>query len=447
MMSTVDNIVLDDIGHDGQDESLYPVKERILDNWSYLFAWLGGCVSIGTFTLGSSMTHELNIIQALVAMFIGATVVAVGLVFNGKFSHKYGVPYTIQLRSAFGIKGSKLPGFIRGVPAIIWFGFQSWVGASAINMVSYSLFGYENQVLFFILFQIIQIALATTGFKGIKWLENIGSIFILLTLTYMFFSVIKKYGAVISSEIIDFKGSWGLPFWGGVTAFTGVNCTVLLNVGDYVRNYKQGTKPAITGLIYWAAILPITIFMGMIGLIVSTATGMANPIDVFSSAVDNQFLVIVTMIFIAAAQVTTNVLNNILPPSYVLMDTFKLPFKKSAIIVGLLSFATFPWKLISPESAAGLNLFVQAYSAFLGPIFAVLIVDYFFIKKETVNLRDLYDIEGPFKGVNWAAIIAIIVGAVVALVEVRLSWYASLPPTALTYYILMKKMPSSKVYW
>lgn len=433
------------IKHDGADESLYPVKERVLDNWSYLFAWLGGCVSIGTFTLGSSLTDSLNLYQALVAMVIGATVVAIGLVFNGKMSHKYGVPYTIQLRSVFGIKGAKLPGFIRGVPAIIWFGFQSWVGASAINMVSGTLFGYQNQVLFFILFQILQIALATTGFKGIKWLENIGAIFILLSLTYMFFSVINKYGAVISQEILT-EGSWGMPFWGGVTAFTGVNCTVLLNVGDYVRNYKQGTKPAVTGLIYWAAILPITIFMGMIGLIVSTATGMANPIDVFSSAVDNQVLVLITMIFIAAAQVTTNVLNNIVPPSYVLMDAFKLSYKKSVIIVGLLSFATFPWKLITPESAAGLNLFVQAYSAFLGPIFAVLIVDYFFIKKQDIVLEDLYDENGRFSGINWAAIIAIMVGAVVALVEVRLSWYASLPPAAITYLALMKYLPASKPF-
>lgn len=439
-MSTETNIK-----HDGADESLYPVKERVLDNWSYLFAWLGGCVSIGTFTLGSSLTDSLNLYQALVAMVIGATVVAIGLVFNGKMSHKYGVPYTIQLRSVFGIKGAKLPGFIRGVPAIIWFGFQSWVGASAINMVSGTLFGYQNQVLFFILFQILQIALATTGFKGIKWLENIGAIFILLSLTYMFFSVINKYGAVISQEILT-EGSWGMPFWGGVTAFTGVNCTVLLNVGDYVRNYKQGTKPAVTGLIYWAAILPITIFMGMIGLIVSTATGMANPIDVFSSAVDNQVLVLITMIFIAAAQVTTNVLNNIVPPSYVLMDAFKLSYKKSVIIVGLLSFATFPWKLITPESAAGLNLFVQAYSAFLGPIFAVLIVDYFFIKKQDIVLEDLYDENGRFSGINWAAIIAIMVGAVVALVEVRLSWYASLPPAAITYFALMKYLPASKPF-
>lgn len=98
MVNTLDNAIPDGFIHDGQDESLYPVEERILDNWSYLFAWLGGCISIGTFTLCSSMTHELNIIQALAAMFIGATVMAVGLVFNGRFSHKYGVPAIIRIK-------------------------------------------------------------------------------------------------------------------------------------------------------------------------------------------------------------------------------------------------------------------------------------------------------------------------------------------------------------
>lgn len=46
------------------EESLAPQKTRIMGRTSYLLAWFGGCVSIGTFTMGSSVVGTLNLIQA-----------------------------------------------------------------------------------------------------------------------------------------------------------------------------------------------------------------------------------------------------------------------------------------------------------------------------------------------------------------------------------------------
>ena len=426
------------------EENLLPQQERIMDNVSYLFAWLGGCVSIGTFTMGSSLIGVLNLTQAVVAMTLGCTVIAIGLVINGRVGHLYGIPFTIQARSSFGILGTKFPGFVRAVPAIVWYGFQSWIGAGALNMVSVTLIGFDSIVFYFVVFQGLQIALSVLGFHGIKWLENIGAVFILASLAYMFYSVINKYGAVINSQLVNVEGTWGLPFWGGTTAFLGIYSTMMLNVSDYSRELKKSTGPRMAGFIYWSAILPATLFMGLIGLMVSSATGNADPIAVFSSAVDNKVLLVVTLLFIAFAQVTTNILNNVVPPAYVLMDAFKMSYKKSAILVGILSCFTFPWKLVQPDSAAGLQLFVQTYSAFLGPIFAILVVDFYLLRKQKLNLDLFYDEQGPYKGINPAAITAALVGAVVALLEVKLSWYSSLIPAALTYYLMMTYLPSCK---
>ena len=81
---------------------------------------------------------------------------------------------------------------------------------------------------------------------------------------------------------------------------------------------------------------------------------------------------------------------------------------------------------------------MQTYSAFLGPIFAILVVDYYLLRKRTLNLEHLYDAQGPYRGVNYAALIATAVGAVVALNIAVVSWYASLIPAGLCYYLLMK---------
>lgn len=420
------------------DESLAPQKHRIMGRVSYLLAWFGGCVSIGTFTMGSSIVGTLNLLQATTAIAIGCFVIGIALALNGAAGYKYGIPFMVQARAAFGFAGTRFPGLVRAVPAIVWYGFQSWIGAGALNAVSATLFGFDNLVLYFILFQFLQIGLSIFGFQGIKWLENVGSGFILLALVYMFYSVINRYGDEITTNLVNVEGTWGLPFWGATMLFLGIYSTMMLNVSDYSRELKEGTKPGLLTTIYAMSILPCTLFMGLIGLMVSGATGVSDPIQVFSSAVDNTPLLIITLLFIAFAQVTTNVLNNVVPPTYILMDVFKLKFRTSTILVGLLAFCTFPWELVKDESSAGLQLFVQTYSAFLGPIFAVMVVDYFILRRRQLDLDKLYDENGPYRGVNYGAVIAALAGAAVALTFSSVSWYASLLPAGAIYYLLMR---------
>ncbi|WP_277372412.1 NCS1 family transporter [Pseudomonas sp. AA-38] len=423
-------------------ESLAPQQTRIMGRMSYLLAWFGGCVSIGTFAMGSSIVGTLNLLQATLAIAIGCFIIGIALAINGAAGYKYGIPFMVQARSAFGFAGTRFPGLVRAVPAIVWYGFQSWIGAAAINTVSASMFGFDSLVFYFIVFQFLQIGLSIFGFQGIKWLENVGSVFILFSLVYMFYSVINRYGDEIMVNLVNIEGTWGLPFWGATMLFLGIYSTMMLNVSDYSRELKKGSGPGLLTTLYAMSILPCTLFMGLIGLMVSGATGVNDPIQVFANAVDNTPLLIITLLFIAFAQVTTNVLNNVVPPTYILMDVFKLPFRSATVIVGLLAFATFPWELVKDESSAGLQIFVQTYSAFLGPIFAVMVVDYFILRRRQLDIAKLYDENGPYRGVNYAAIAASLLGAGVALSLPAVSWYASLLPAGLSYYLMMQYLPA-----
>lgn len=426
------------------DPDLQPTKERIMDPLSYGASFMGGCVSIGTFSMGASLIGVLTVTQAIIAMAIGCLVIAVALVLIGNCGHKYGIPYTVQLRSSFGTKGVKIPGALRGIPAIIWFGYQSWVGAGAINGCLKLLFGFDHLPIVYVLFTILQVALAIRGFKEIKWLENFSCIFIIAILIYMLYVVKTQFATEIGDVFLGITGTWGLPFWAATTSFLGIYSTMIINASDYSRNEKEHIGPVFTGSIYTMAILPVTLFMGLIGLLVTAATGNSDPVVVFSTTMGSKFLTVVTLLFIAFAQVTTNVLNNIVPPAYVLMESFKMKWTHATVLVGILSICCMPWKLVTGASAAGLSLFTKFYSAFLGPVFAVMIVDYYILRKQKLDINHMYDKEGPFKGVNWAAIIAIIIGSLCSLVIVDLSWYVSLIPTGIAYYVLMKVMKSSK---
>lgn len=123
--------------------------------------------------------------------------------------------------------------------------------------------------------------------------------------------------------------------------------------------------------------------------------------------------------------------------------------RAAVILIGILAVCTCPWILTNDSSAAGLALFSKVYTAFFGPIFAVLITDYFILHKRKITeeyLKDLYDENGNHAGVNWAAILAIGVGAVIGLLNVDISFFTATIPTGLVYYFGMKYMKSCKKF-
>lgn len=433
-----------------QASSIAPIKkeERIMGWGSNTMLWLGGCISIGTLSMGSSqLDNGLNLLQLFLAVLIGSTILVVGIACNDQFSYVTGAPYAVQLKMSFGTKGSIVPVFIRGLPAIVWYGYQTWLGGTAINNI-FRAFGLDIQygyVIFFILFQLVQIYLSTKGFQGAKWVGNIGGVVITIAMLYLLYLCVTTQWDAISANLLGIEGTWGMPFVAAIIAFFGNSTTVMLNAGDYSREVKDGYSAPVRGISYFLAMVPATVLLGMIGAMACSATGVANPINAFYEMVDSKIVLVVTLCFIIMAQLSTNLASNVIPPAYAFMDVFKMKHRTAVIIVGILAVCTCPWVLTNDSSAAGLALFTKIYTAFFGPIFAVLITDFFILHRRKISnslLKDLYNDEGEHKGVNWAAIIAIAVGAVIGLFNVDISFFTATIPTGLIFYFGMKYMPS-----
>jgi NCS1 family nucleobase:cation symporter-1 len=439
---------MSDVNTQKEASSLAPIKpeDRIMNWGSNTMLWLGGCISIGTLTMGSAQLEKgLNLVQLFAAVFLGSLILIIGIAANDEFSYKTGAPYAIQLKSAFGTKGSIVPVFLRGLPAIVWYGFQTWLGGAALNNICIAFGGFDSIWFWFIAFQVVQIWLSMKGFQGAKWVGNIAGVVITLAMLYLLWLCMTQYGDVIETKLMNHAGTWGMPFVSAVIAFFGNSTTVMLNAGDYSREMKPGMSSVKRGLSYFVAMVPATVLLGLIGAMASTATGIANPINAFAQMVDNKIVLVVTLGFIIFAQLSTNLASNVIPPAYAFMDVFKMKHRTAVIVVGLLAVATCPWILTNDSSAAGLDLFCLIYTAFFGPIFAVLITDYFILHKRNYTeeaLMDLYDENGNHAGVNWAAIIAMAVGAVIGFFNVNISFFTATIPTGLVFYFLMKKMPS-----
>ena len=87
MSNMVENLNLNPELVKNVDPDLQPTKKRIMGPLSYAASFMGGCVSIGTFSMGAGLIGALTVGQAILAMVIGCLVIAVALVIIGNCGH------------------------------------------------------------------------------------------------------------------------------------------------------------------------------------------------------------------------------------------------------------------------------------------------------------------------------------------------------------------------
>ncbi|MDO0822176.1 NCS1 family transporter [Desulfosporosinus nitroreducens] len=430
----------------GVDESLIPKTEkgRTVGPIDYMFMWIGDGVNLGNMTLGASLVvagiATLNMFQTFAAAIIAIGIISTIFALNDRLGYRTGIPYVVQLRMSFGVKGSVISSLLRGIPAIVWYGFQSWIGGTALNEIAKILTGgaFDNVFICFVLLQLVQIGLSLYGFHAIKWVESLTSIVIMLALVYVFGVLLTSHSTVIAEKWIQAKGSWGLPFFAFIMMFMGNYAAIFLSAADYSRELKSGISDAKRGFLYFMPILIAYGFVLAIGAMLASATGISNPVKAFAIVVNNPYITVFVSAFIVMGAIAVNMVANIIPPTYVITLITKLKYKVAVTITGLLALCSFPWVLVQDSSAKGLGMFILIYSAFLGPIVSILLIEYYILRKQKVNVADLYEEDGPFAGYNPAAVLAMLIGAGAAFTKVELAWIIGVVVAGIAYILLMK---------
>lgn len=430
----------------GIDESLLPVKDkdRSVGKLDYIFMWIGDGVNLGNMTLGASLivagVATMNIFQTFVAAIIAIGIISIVFALNDRVGYRTGIPYVVQLRMSFGEKGAVISSLLRGIPAIVWYGFQSWIGGTALNEIAKIVTGgsFDNIFVCFVVLQLLQTWLSMYGFHAIKWVETLVSVVIGIALLYVLGVLLTSYSGVITENWVQAKGTWGLPFFAFIMMFMGNYAAIFLSAGDYSRELKSGVSDTKRGLLYF---FPILIAYGLtlaVGAMLASATGISNPVKAFAIVVDNSYITFFVSAFIILGVIGVNMVANIIAPTYVIQLITKIKYKPAVIITGLLGLCSFPWVLVQDSSAEGLGLFILIYSAFLGPIVAILLLEYYILRKQKINVPDLYEKDGPFSGYNPAAVLAMLLGAGAAFIVVELAWIIGLVVGGISYLLLMK---------
>jgi NCS1 family nucleobase:cation symporter-1 len=412
-----------------------PVAQRDWKAISFFTLWVGMAVNIPTYMVASSLVDGgMSWQQAMWTVLIGNLIVLVPMALSGHAGTKYGIPFPVFARASFGIKGAHIPSFLRAIVACGWFGIQTWIGGAAIYTIVLIAFPgiadtpalmpgwigiHWAQFLCFMVFWAMNIWLIWKGINSIKVLEHLAAPFLILSglglLAWAYFRA-DGFGPMLQAEskFTDPSEFWNL-FFPSLTAMVGFWATLTLNISDFTR-YAKDQRSQVVGQLSG---LPTTMTLfAFIGVAVTSAT-----IVIFGEAIwdpvvlvrrfDSPWLVSLCMVAVVIATISTNAAANVVGPAnnFSNMWPSKIDFKRGGYITGVIGILMMPWKLLADPSGY-IFTWLIGYSALLGPVIGIILVDYFLVRRTELDVDDLYRRNGRYAGFNSKALVALLLGII-----------------------------------
>nr|GMC79613.1 purine-uracil permease NCS1 [Ipomoea batatas] len=409
--------------------------QRTYSGWEMASLWVGLVVGVPSFYLAGSLVElGMSWWQGVATVVAANIITVITLILAGHPGTRYGIPFPVVARAAFGVSGAHIPTLLRALVACGWYGIETWIGGQAIfillpKTIKGSSFSQNVSWLgtsvieftCFIVFWVVQLASVFFGINGIRKLENYSAPILVALVVWLFiWSYVKAggFGPMLSlPSTLSSSQFWSL-FFPSLTANIGSWATLALNIPDFTRYAKSQTDQAIG-----QAGLPI--FMGLmsfVGLAVTSSTELifghviSNPIELLAE-IDGGFLTVIIAIFgISLATITTNVAANIVAPANALINLCpsRFTFRRGAVVTALLGIGFQPWRLMQ-SSESFLNTWLVGYSVFVGPVGGIILADYYLVKGMDLRVKDLYS-RSPYGayyycgGYNLVAIMALVIG-------------------------------------
>ncbi|KAI4378701.1 hypothetical protein MLD38_016144 [Melastoma candidum] len=419
------------------NDDLRPTRpsQRTLSWWEMASLWIGLVVGVPSYYLAGSLV-DLGMAwwQGIATVVAANVILLVPLVLTGHPGTRYGIPFPVLARSAFGVRGAHVPTLLRALVGCGWYGIETWIGGEAIFLLlpkalkgngvltrPVSWLGTSPlEFTCFMVFWVAQLAIVLKGMDGIRELEKYSApILIVLTSCLLTWSYVKAggFGHMLSlSSRLSPAQFWSL-FFPSLTANISFWATLALNIPDFTR-YARSQSDQIIG----QAGLPV--FMGLftfVGLAVTSSTEtifghvISSPIHLLGE-IGGVWTIALAILGISLATVTTNIAANVVAPvnALVNLNPTQFTFRTGALVTAILGVAFQPWRLLK-SSESFVYTWLVGYSALLGPIGGIILADYYLVQKTHLNVNDLYTLSpsGAYHysgGFNRAAMAALSFG-------------------------------------
>jgi NCS1 family nucleobase:cation symporter-1 len=400
--------------------------------------WMSDVHSVGGYTFAASLFFlGLTGWEVLLSMVVGITVVFGLMNLIGGPSLKYGVPYPVVARMSFGVMGANLAAIVRGIVGIVWYGVQTYFASKAVEVLVITLAPGA-------------VALREGGFLGLSPLGWGSFLFM-----WLFQLLIFLNGMETIRKFIDFCGPavyvvmFALAIW--VVSQTGLSslslqlappaagssfghmagaamlivayfAALLLNFGDFSRFAKDRRAMTVGNFLG----LPVNfVVFAIITVIVTAGTvkvfgeAIMDPVRIVER-IGKPWIVILGSVTFIVATMGINIVANFVSPAYDIanLNPRRISFRLGGLITSILSVLVCPWLFVSSSQA--ITIFVSIFGAVLGPMFGIIVADYYLVKRQEIVLEDLYTLSPAGSlhyqnGWNPAALVALGIAGVVSI--------------------------------
>ncbi|RXJ87337.1 NCS1 family nucleobase:cation symporter-1 [Arcobacter sp. CECT 8985] len=441
--------------NDVNKDSLSPTKKSD-KNWNWFEVsniWANDIQSLFGYTLVASLfiSYGVSGWTAFIALIFAGLLVTFFVNISGKAGVDYGIPYPVLARSSMGINGAKLSAIIRAVVAVFWFGVQTYFASTALHLLITASTGIELKATFlgidaigwlsFFVVWILQMVIFSKGMDWVSKFLNFAAPFVYIVMIGLLIVLWNESDGQLFSEANNIFSSSKSTLSTEIHGFFAIVGTmiayfaaVMINFSDFSR-YSKDNKSMIVGNLVG---LPFNmVFFSALALLITAGSvvvfgeKLTNPMDIVEKA-DSTVLSLIAAITFFMATVGINLVANFIPAVNGISNLApkKLSFKKSGFITSLFALIIGGF-WVSFISKVGISPIVNTLGATLAPLYGILVVDYYIIKKQKLDIDSLYDesYESLYyyeNGWNKNTMIAFVIGAVFSICTVWVDALSSL---------------------
>ena len=330
-----------------EDLAPVPIEKRNWTTYNYAALWVSMAHCIPTYMLASGLIAAgMNWWQALVTILLGNTIVLIPILLNSHPGTKYGIPFPVFARAAYGTIGSNLPALMRALVACGWFGIQAWIGGEALHTLFKAIIpGWQTLLggamgghtptewLSFLLFWAMNIWIIYRGMDLLRAVENWAAPYVLVMTAILLGWAIWRADGLGSLLTEAGKFQSLAEFWPvfipSLTAMIGFWATLSLNMPDFTRFGRSQREQTIGQIV--ALPTTMTVFTAM-GVMITSASiiifpqmkpaELWDPVKVVGQF-SNVFVVAVSMFTVVVATLAVNIAANVVSPANDLRMRFR----------------------------------------------------------------------------------------------------------------------------
>ncbi len=441
-----------DLSVSGADPSLYnedlapvPHQKRTWGAFEIFNVWSNDIQSLFGYTLAATLfiSYGLNGWAVFSGILLAGLIVMWLCNLVGKPSVKYGIPYPVMARASMGVRGALFPASVRAVVAIFWYGVQTYFASTAVALLLLAVLPVDGGPTFlgmtavgwasYVVVAVFQLGLFLRGIDGIATFLNWAGPLVYAVMICLALAIWYEAGNGLLAQLGSvFAGEGSYP-GGSVAAFVAVVGTmiayfaaVVINYGDFSRFVKS--ERSMTRGNFWGLPMSLALF-SFLALFITAGSAvlygdlLTNPADMVAR-VDNVWLTVVAALTFFAATVGINLVANFIPSAYGLANLS--PARISARTGGLITAAVafvIGGLWLSFISTIGIAAFVDTLGALLAPLYGIMVVDYYLLRRRRLNLQHLFstDPDGDYwfdRGWNRHALVAFVVAATFSVASV-----------------------------